>query len=323
MYLPLHLLKTVTDGGEDVPMKLRNAITQRESGRLSNYIKEHMTFNFFPEGQRRRAREYYIIPYNQDQPPAVCWSCLGHKSPWQEVSDLIRGFYATVFCVSFFPSWHCGGKTPSSPQWTCILVESPSLKAVRLCLEWLLQRRETSCAWPFCPLLSAWTWIRLHQRPKAPVFCEKTRPVDLKGPLQACTMQCYLEAHLQRQHFPVDRKEGSHGFGPGTKTSYISTYAFSSFNVVVCHFKVRVQKFYHFFIDCVFWELLRKKRVKWSQILLSMKSYSHHAHDATEIIEQPRMDEWHHILRIFQDTGGMSWKQKQSKQWQHRNQSTR
>lgn len=72
MYLPLHLLKTVTDGGEDVPMKLRNAITQRETGRLSNYIKEHMTFNFFPEGQRRRAREYYVIPYNQDQPPAVC-----------------------------------------------------------------------------------------------------------------------------------------------------------------------------------------------------------------------------------------------------------
>lgn len=96
-------------------------------------------------------------------------------------------------------------------------------------------------------------------------------PVDLEAPHRHIPCSSTWKAYLQRQHFSVNRKKGRHGFGPGAKTGHIPTYTFSSFDVIVCHFKVRTQKFYHFFIDCVFWELLWEKGIKLSQIV--MKSY--------------------------------------------------
>lgn len=80
-----------------------------------------------------------------------------------------------------------------------------------------------------------------------------------------------LDAYLQREHLLVYREKGSHSFGPGTKTSYIPTDALGGLDVVVRHFKVRTQKFYHFFIDCVFGELLWEENVKLCQNMYYMR----------------------------------------------------
>ena len=88
---------------------------------------------------------------------------------------------------------------------------------------------------------------------------KRQNPFALETPPRCTLHSPTQKAYLQRQHLVVYRKEGNHGFGPGTQTGYIPAYALSGFNVVVCHFEVRIQKFYHFFIDCVFWELLWKR----------------------------------------------------------------
>lgn len=58
--------------------------------------------------------EYCVIPYNQDQ---------------QEIWDVIGGFYAIVFYVSFFQVAIVEGEYPAAHSGLGILVESPCLKA--------------------------------------------------------------------------------------------------------------------------------------------------------------------------------------------------
>lgn len=262
-YLPLHLLKTECHWmlGGCGQMKLRNAITQRETLVCSQIILNKGWYSVsFLRDKRGRGNKYYVVPAAKTRHQWLCPPCLIHLSSWQEILDIVGGSYARILCF-FFPSWHCGGKKcPATHNGLSTLVESPCLRLRQYQLE-LDYREERNILCSAC--LSLALPVDLGTiKPEASVLHERQAQLTQRPPCRHMSCSSTEEAYLQGQHFSVYRKEGSHGLGPGTKPRYIPTYTFSSFDVVVCHLKVRIQKFYHFFIDCVFGELLWKNGVK-------------------------------------------------------------
>lgn len=123
--------------------------------------------------------EYCVIPYNQDQPPAVCWSSSVIRFPGRR-SGMLLGGSMLLFSMCLFPSCHCGGRISSSPQWTWHPCWESMLKSLHNSA-WSGYYGEEKHPWPFCHSLSPWTWMQPLQRPKAPVLHGKTRRADLKG----------------------------------------------------------------------------------------------------------------------------------------------
>ena len=195
-------------------------------------------------------------PDTSDCVHAASFTGVPGRRSWTLLVDPMLEF--PVFLFFKLTLW--GKKCPAAHNGLCTLVESPCLRLRQYQLE-MDYREEKNILCSACLLLALPVDLGTI-KPEASVLHERQAQLTQRPPCQHTSCSSTEEAYLQGQHLSVYRKEGSHGLGPGTKPRYIPTYTFSSFDVVVCHLKVRIQKFYHFFIDCVFGELLWKNGVK-------------------------------------------------------------
>lgn len=169
-------------------MKLRNAITQRETLVCSQIILNKGWYSVsFLSDKRGRGNKYYVVPAAKTRHQWLCPPCLIHLSPWQEILDIVGGSYARFSCVSFFQVDIVGEKSVQQPTMDLVPLRESMLKAQTIPIGVGLQRRKKH------PMLS----LSIASSPrglgynKTWGFCVawKTSPFDSKTPLPAHVLQ--------------------------------------------------------------------------------------------------------------------------------------